>query len=294
MRANSMCISCILSKQEKQIREYKDENKKSEYMHDVLEILYKYGQTESTPWIAEQINDLHVKYWGSTMDYSELKRQYNDLLLEKEAGLEALIREASDPVKECIKYVCAGNYIDFSAVGNVNEKTFDLLLEKVADEDVPEDEYCKFKNDLQKAKTLVYLTDNCGEIVLDKVFIKFIKETYPELDITVVVRGADVLNDATLADAKEVGLTELVTCIDNGTAAPGTVMKNLSTKARTVIDNADVVISKGQGNFESLYGEGVNPYYMFLCKCELFVKRFGLERFKSVFMREERLENRIY
>ena len=100
-------------------------------MHDVLEILYKYGQTESTPWIAEQINELHVKYWGSTMDYSELKKQYNDLLLEKEAGLEELIRKASDPVKECIKYVCAGNYIDFSAVGNVNEETFDLLLEKV-------------------------------------------------------------------------------------------------------------------------------------------------------------------
>ncbi|MBE5949301.1 MAG: DUF89 family protein [Lachnospiraceae bacterium] len=291
MRANSMCISCILSKQEKQIREYKDENKKSEYMHDVLEILYKYGQTESTPWIAEQINELHVKYWGSTMDYSELKKQYNDLLLEKEAGLEELIRKASDPVKECIKYVCAGNYIDFSAVGNVNEETFDLLLEKVADEDVLEDEYCRFKEDLHKAKTLVYLTDNCGEIVLDKVFIKFIKETYPELDITVVVRGADVLNDATLADAKAVGLTELVACIDNGTAAPGTVMKNLSLKARTVIENADVVISKGQGNFESLYAEGINPYYMFLCKCELFVRRFGLERFKSVFMREERLGN---
>ena len=62
MRANSMCISCILSKQEKQIREYTDENKKSEYMHDVLGILYKYGQTESTPWIAERINELHGKY----------------------------------------------------------------------------------------------------------------------------------------------------------------------------------------------------------------------------------------
>lgn len=84
-------------------------------------------------------------------------------------------------------------------------------------------------------------------------------------------------------------LTDIVPCIGNGNAAPGTVIKRLSEEARKALFSADVIISKGQGNFESLYGEGLNPYYLFLCKCELFVQRFGLARYESVFAREERI-----
>ena len=127
---------------------------------------------------------------------------------------------------------------------------------------------------MENARTLVYLTDNCGEIVLDKLFIKQIKETFPGLNITAMVRGGDVINDATLVDAKEVGLTEIVPCMGNGNAAPGTIVGRLSEEARETLFHADVIISKGQGNFESLYGEKLNPYYLFLCKCELFVYRF--------------------
>lgn len=84
-------------------------------------------------------------------------------------------------------------------------------------------------------------------------------------------------------------LTDIVPCIGNGNAAPGTVIKRLSEEAKRALFSADVIISKGQGNFESLYGEGLNPYYLFLCKCELFVQRFGLARYESVFAREERI-----
>ena len=87
MRANSMCISCILSKQEKQIREYKDENKKSEYMHEILGVLHQHGRTESAPLLAEKINQLYEIYWGTGEDYSSLKHQYNALLLEKEQDI---------------------------------------------------------------------------------------------------------------------------------------------------------------------------------------------------------------
>lgn len=290
MQANSMCISCLLSKQERLIRQFDDEKKKSEYMHRVLEILYNRGQTESTPWMAEQINQLYKSFWGDMEDYSLIKQQYNQLLLEKEKGIELHIRNADDPIKECIKYVCAANYIDFSAVENVNERTFETLLEKVKDEVVSEEEYRNFRSDMESAKKLVYLTDNCGEIVLDKLFMKCIKEEFPHLQITAVVRGENVINDATLEDAKQVGLTEVVHCIGNGNGAPGTVPKRLSDEAMLCMQNADVIISKGQGNFESLFAEGFNPYYLFLCKCELFVRRFGLERYQSVFRKEERIK----
>ncbi len=289
MKANSMCISCILNKQEKLIRCLEDEDKKSKYLNIVLEILYKYGQNESSPWLAEKINRLYAEYWGKSEDFTATKHKYNQLLLSKEAEISTRIHSAEDCIKECIKYVSAGNYIDFSAVANVNEQTFNDLLQKADRETISDAEYMKFKNDLEQANTLVYLTDNCGEIVLDKLFIQCLKENYLDLHITVIVRGKDVINDATLEDAKEVGLTDIVTCIGNGNGAPGTVLKLLSEEAKYAITSADLVISKGQGNFESLYGEGVNPYFIFLCKCELFVRRFNLKQYESVFMKEERI-----
>lgn len=177
MHANSMCIFCLLSKQDKKIREYQDEDKKFKYMYQVLEILHKYVQTESAPWIAEQVNEFYANFWGDSVDYTPIKHRYNKLLLDRENEIEQYIRKSGDPVKECIKYVCAGNYIDFSAVENVNEQTFEKLMEKADSETVEAEEYLQFCDDLENAHRLVYLTDNCGEIVLDKLFIKFIKET---------------------------------------------------------------------------------------------------------------------
>jgi len=291
MKANSMCISCILSKQEKLIRAFADEDKKSQYLNVVLEILYKHGRYESSPWLVEKINRLYEEYWGTGEDFTVAKHEYNQLLLSKEDEITTRIHASKDCIKECIKYVSAGNYIDFSAVANVNEQTFNDLLKKVDNESISEDEYLHFKKDLEQAKHLVYLTDNCGEIVLDKLFVQCLKETYPDLKITVIVRGKDVINDATLVDAEEVGLTNIVSCIGNGNGAPGTVLKLLSEEARELLIDADLVISKGQGNFESLYGEGVNPYFIFLCKCELFVRRFQLKQYESVFMKEERIKD---
>ncbi len=290
MHAGSMCISCILSKEEQSIRQFPDEERKSEYMHLVLEVLYQYGRIESSPGLTERLARLYRDFWGEDRDYTAQKHQYNQLLLQMEKKLEQKIQNATEPLKECIKYVCAANYIDFSAVEHVNEDTLEELLENAVGQTVPEEEYQTFRTDLENARTLVYLTDNCGEIVLDKLFIKQIKEIFPGLNITAMVRGGDVINDATLVDAKEVGLTEIVPCMGNGNAAPGTIVGRLSEEARETLFHADVIISKGQGNFESLYGEKLNPYYLFLCKCELFVYRFQMEQYKSVFVREERMK----
>lgn len=286
MRANSMCFSCILRRQDKMVRQYDDEEKKAEYLHRVLEILYKYGRSESAPGLAEKINELCAVYWGKP-DYTAIKHKYNRLLLDKEKEIEQRIRRSGDTIRECIKYVCAGNYIDFSALEHISEQVLEELLNRTAE--ISEEEYSRFINDLEKSQKLVYLTDNCGEIVLDKLFIRFILERYPSIHINAIVRGADVINDATISDAREVGLTELVPCIGNGNAVPGSVVKRFSQEAKEILMDADLIISKGQGNFEGLFGEGLNPYYLFLCKCELFVRRFGLKQFESVFIREERI-----
>ncbi|MBD5539830.1 MAG: DUF89 family protein [Lachnospiraceae bacterium] len=285
MKANVKCMSCILSR-EKAIQSLPDENLKSAFMHEILGVLYEYGQEQSAPFLVSKINKIRRKYLVEDKDYAALKHKFNQIMLEKEGEIEAIIRGPEDALYSCISYVCAGNYIDFGAMEIVEEELLQTILERAKDEKISKEVYDSFAKDLEQARTLVYLTDNCGEIVLDKLFIKLLKERYENLEITVIVRGKEVINDATMEDAEEVGLTELVTCIGNGSDAPGTVLEELSEEARQHILQADVIISKGQGNFESLAGCGLHPYFLFLCKCDLFVERFGLERFSSVFMKE--------
>ena len=289
MKANSMCIPCLLAQQEKKFRAFPDEKRKSAYMQKILGLLHERGREDSAPLLYEELMELFEEEWGLGDDFSAVKHKFNCLMLEKEGELEARIRGSADPIEACIRYVCAANYIDFAALDSVSEDAVGILLDKAESESVDGDEYRSFRADLESARSLVYLTDNCGEILLDKLFIKFIKEAHPSLAVTAIVRGGSVINDATMEDAAEVGLTDLVPCIGNGDKAPGTVLERISQEAKGLIESADVIISKGQGNFESLYGEGYTPYFLFMCKCELFVRRFGLEQFKSVFRRGDRI-----
>lgn len=286
MKANVKCMSCILSSREKAIQSLPDEELKSACMHEILGVLYEYGQEKSSPYLASKINRVVGKYLPEDKDYAFIKHKFNRIMLEQEDTIEGELRSSEDPLYKCISYVCAGNYIDFGAMEVVREDIMQNILERAKNERVLKEVYESFLKDLEQARTLTYLTDNCGEIVLDKLFIKLIKERYKNLKITVILRGKDVINDATMEDAEEVGLTGLVTCIGNGSDMPGTVLEEISEEAREYILGADVIISKGQGNFESLAGCGLHPYFLFLCKCSLFTERFGLERFSSVFMKE--------
>jgi len=135
------------------------------------------------------------------------------------------------------------------------------------------------------------LTDNCGEIVLDKLFIREIMKQYPQLKITTIVRGGAVLNDAQLEDAKQIGLTELVAVLDNGNNIAGTWLEEVALPAKQRIEEADVILAKGQANFETLRGCGLNIYYIFLCKCEMFARQFEVEKFTGMLVNEKKLKS---
>ena len=290
MKANVSCLSCLLSKAEKSLRGYPDEDKKMECLREIMRCFYEKGHDHSAPYLACKSDAIVEKYFGFPVDWPAVKHKYNQYMLGKEALIEARIRQSEDVLAACVMFVCAGNYIDFSAVEQVDDAILNKLLEKAAAEQPDPQELRRFREDLEKAKTLVYLTDNCGEIVLDKIFVKLLREMYPALQITVVVRGGVAVNDATLEDAREVGMTDIAPCLGNGTSIPSTVLGEISPTVEVLLREADVIIAKGQGNFEGMYGDGLNPYFMFLCKCELFVRRFGLEQFATVFAREDRIQ----
>ena len=290
MRLNSACIPCLIMKEEKAIRHIQDEERKSNYLHEILKILYDYGLSYPAPWLTAQIAEKQEEYFGVLKDYSTIKHHFNQLLLAEEAVLEERILQAEDPLAECIRYVCAGNYIDFGIPQGVHESILEKMIEKASTQSIDPEELAHLKEDLSQARELVYLTDNCGEIVLDKIFIRTLKSYYPDLHVTVCLRGIPVINDATLEDAEEIGLTAMVDCIGNGSGVAGTMMAEISEEARGVITSADLIISKGMGNFETLYGEGLNPYYFFLCKCDNFVQKFNMELYATIFSREERIK----
>ena len=126
------------------------------------------------------------------------------------------------------------------------------------------------------------------EIVLDKLFVRTLKARFPHLDITVMVRGGDVSNDALMEDAEYVGLTRETRVISSGKPIAGTVPDMLSDEAREALDRADVILAKGQGNYETLSGWGYHVFYAFLCKCEAFTTLFGVPELTGMLIEENR------
>lgn len=293
MKLSAMCIRCLVDRQEEKIREIPDEAKKSEYLKRVLKIIGDSGEEASAPYLVYEINKVHKHYFETEISYEKEKQEFNTLMLELEQEMEESIRlgkSGEEVLCNGIKYARAGNYIDFGAMNHVDQEQLLELLHKAGEEEVDKYTFELLKKDLGKAKELVYITDNCGEIVADKLLIKILKEQYPNINITVIVRGMPVLNDATMEDARAVGLTEIATVIGNGNGVGGTQMNLLSEEAERVCEAADLLIAKGQGNFETMHGCGKNIYYLFLCKCQWFSERFGMERLKGVFINERDVE----
>ena len=290
MKLNPFCMCCALNKQEQKIRHYPDMEKKTEYMKKVMALMANTEEKDCAPSLSVDIQKLYSSFWNCPMeDFTEIKKEFNQLMLNMEFSIEDKIRKSNDPLEKALLYARIGNYIDFAALSNVDQSTVITLLDEKSSEALDEKEYKNFLHDLSSAKKLVYLTDNCGEVVLDKMAVKILKEQYPNLDITVIVRGYPVVNDATMEDAEEIGLTDLVNVIGNGSNVGGTWIPGISSESRELLYNADLIIAKGQGNFETLNDCGLNIYYLFLCKCDLFQRRFHAENLQGMFLNERRL-----
>lgn len=151
-------------------------------------------------------------------------------MLAKAEEIEERLQGAADPLKRAIQYAMTGNYIDFGAMQKVEEEQLERLLEKSQEIVVDPKEYEALRRELLAGRNVVYLTDNCGEIVLDKLLMKEILRQNPQARITAIVRGAPALNDATVEDAQQVGLSQVARVIGNGSAiAAGCIHRDLWT-----------------------------------------------------------------
>ncbi|MBQ8232587.1 MAG: DUF89 family protein [Lachnospiraceae bacterium] len=287
MKISASCIRCLVERQEERIRQFAEEDIKSRYMKEVLRIIAESDEEASAPYLVAQMRRKYREYFGDTEDFAEIKHRFNQMMLEKEHQIREIIHTSKDPLRYALTFARIGNYIDFGAMHEVDTKILEKMIQSAEADMVEERVYKLLLRELKTASTLVYLVDNCGEVVLDKLAIECLKEQYPELDIAVIVRGQEVLNDVTMTDAEETGLTEIIWVLENGSDVAGTQLNCINAETLAAINEADIIISKGQGNFETLNGCGLNIYYLFLCKCDWFVKRFGLARNAGAFVREK-------
>lgn len=287
MEFGENCVACIFNKEMKKIETY-DPSRIEVYTQKVRQVLAEDHGT--APEYQFMIDELHCEYWGRASDmYTNAKREHTKLLLEEETKFDRMVSESKNPLETAIKVAGAGNYIDMAAMDQVEIPYLLSKMQSYIEYELDATTYQNFYEDLKNAKGVIYLTDNCGEVVLDKILIKAIQTEFPNLSIQAIVKGMPVLNDVTREDAELAGLTELVEVMDNGTAIAGTSLKRITEEARKKLYQADVIISKGQGNFETLSGCGLNIYYLLLCKCECFATKLRRERMEMAFINEKDL-----
>ncbi|MBQ7840985.1 MAG: DUF89 family protein, partial [Lachnospiraceae bacterium] len=184
MKLCASCIRCFVDRQEERISSVKDEELRSYYMKELCRIVAEAGPEDSVPVLVERINRIYEKKIGPLTDFTEVKKEYNGLMLSVEAQMEEKVRAKEDPLKAAMLYARAANYIDFGAFSNVNHETLFELLDKAAAQELAPKAYREFRQELESAEKLVYVTDNCGEVVMDKIVMKLLKEQYPQLHIT--------------------------------------------------------------------------------------------------------------
>jgi len=219
--------------------------------------------------------------------YRAIKKQSNDIALDYYPKFKEKIRRSHSPLQTALKMAAAGNIIDFGAKNHA-ELSIEEELDSIDQRGFGIYHYDEFFKGLSDANMLLYICDNAGELVLDKVFIEEIKKSFPSLKIICALRERPIINDAVLNDAFYIGLDQLVPVISSGSVYPGTILEETSFEFRTLFNQSDIIISKGQGNFETLLSSATEKLFFILrIKCETMARLANTQRGNLVLIRNQ-------
>ncbi|HIX82493.1 MAG TPA: DUF89 family protein [Candidatus Erysipelatoclostridium merdavium] len=267
MKINEKCLPCLINQVVK-VSNITNCSNRDDLYHQVFEQLSKIDFNKSNPEIIGMIFELVKKHLNNEDPYQEIRQYYNNLFLQSYDDFDKKINS----FKTAIKYAIIGNIIDFSPINNQEITKIDDWFDNIDNLSLTIDHVDKLINDIKKAKTILYLGDNCGEICLDKLLLKRIKQLNPSLKIYFGVRGKPVVNDSIESDAYEVGIDEYASIISNGDNSLGTILSRTSAQFNQIYQNCDFVIAKGQANFESLSEENKKIYFLLMVKCGVIAK----------------------
>ena len=239
------------------------------------------GMDNPPPYFGQKVHRAVRAASGNPDPYREVKRRFNDRALELYPSLKETVRRASDPFRTAVMTAIAGNVIDFG-VGN----RIRLLetIERLLGERPAIDRIAELREAVDRAGTVLFLGDNAGETVMDRILIE---EFGPGKEVIYAVRGGPVLNDATAEDAIAAGLDRVAAILSNGSDAPGTILADCTEELRDAFRRADLVVSKGMGNYETLTGVARREiFFLLLVKCDLVARHLGCPKGSAVVHQE--------
>jgi uncharacterized protein with ATP-grasp and redox domains len=278
MRTYLDCYPCFLRQTLEAARMAgADEDRQYRILQEVLNELGRFKLTSTPPEMAYRIHQIVRQEMGGRDPYRQAKENSTRQALGLYPQLKALVAEADDPLKTAVRLSIAGNIIDLSLGREYNlEKT----IERVLTQPFAIDAYPAFQDELTRADWVLYLADNAGETVFDRVLIETL-----DRPVTYAVKGGPILNDATRHDALAAGLGPVTTIVDNGSNAPGTIIGLCSQEFRQLLAQAKLIIAKGQANYESLSRTAAPVFFLLQAKCPVIAQNLEVP-VKSIVLKQ--------
>jgi len=245
-----------------------DEQIHTRVVQEVLHLATRMDTHQPPPVIGQQVHRLIRKISGQEDPYYEQKHRSNELALRLYGELEQDVAGAAEPLEAAVRLAIAGNILDFGVNSSLEYAQAERVINAALDAEFDGCELSAFSDAVAQARDILYLGDNAGEVVFDRVLI----ERLPYDKVTFVVKGSPVINDATMADAEAAGLTDLVEVITNGSDGPGTILETCSPRFRERFGQADLIIAKGQGNYESLSAVDKSMFFILKAKCPVIAR----------------------
>ncbi len=268
------CIPCIVRQALESARYVSpDPVLHEQVLRHILGVMSGMDMSQPPPFMGQIIHRELRRMTGEEDPYLEAKQRFNRLAAQRLDDLRRHIAGAADALALAARIAIAGNIIDFGLNGALTEEQVHQTLDQALTQPLLGD-WDAFTAASSSAQRILYLADNAGEIFFDRLLI----EQLPMDRVTLAVRGVPILNDATRADAREAGLHQLVHVIDNGSDAPGTILADCSDEFNQAFRDADLIIAKGQGNFETLSDEIAPLFFLFKAKCPVIATHAGVEQ----------------
>lgn len=291
MQTSRTCVVCILN-QVLRVADHlglEEEQKDRVFQKAIKKAAGLPYQQLTAPEFSEQIYHVVAEVTGDPDPYKTLRKEQNRMVLDNIDAFRSRIAASSDPLLTAGYYALLGNIIDYGGV-----RIFDAgdILEQGETIDITVNDYSSFGERLAGARRVLILADNAGEAVFDRLFIEEMKRFNPRLEVVYGVRSAPAINDVILQDALDIGIRDFARVIETGATCAGTVVSRCTPEFREIYYGADIIISKGQGNFETLENEPEDILFIFKVKCDVVAQYIGLPLNSLVFSFRKRLRDK--
>lgn len=269
METSFECVPCLARQAAEAAAICTEDNaRRTEILRRALRLLAEADLRKSPPALAQQLHRMLREETGNADPYRGIRDEMNRIALEEMPRWRRMLRKADDPLDMVVRLSAAGNLLDSAAKSGAHHENLPKLFSTLKRRPLVGDPHLLFRLARQATRILL-LTDNAGEIVFDRLLV----EALPPGKVTAAVRGKPVLNDALREDAEVAGLARLAPIISNGSDAPGTLLGECSREFCEHFEKADLIISKGQGNYESLTNVRAPVFFIFTVKCPLVASR---------------------